>query len=65
MRLDLIGVERAAIGDAYEKNLITDESRRRLEREFDLEEASVLHARGAVASRVKREAAIPGKRHLF
>jgi NhaP-type Na+/H+ or K+/H+ antiporter len=46
MRLDLIGVERAAIGEAYAKNLITDESRRRLERSFDLEEASVRHAGG-------------------
>ena len=44
MRLDLIRVERAAIGEAYEKNLITDESRRRLERAFDLEEASVRDA---------------------
>src|SRR5947209_4659748 len=46
LRLDLIGVERAAIGAAYEENVITDESRRRLEREFDLEEASVRHALG-------------------
>jgi Na+/H+ antiporter len=46
LRLDLIEVERAAIGEAYENNLIVDESRRRLEREFDLEEASVRHARG-------------------
>jgi Na+/H+ antiporter len=49
LRLDLIGVERGSIGQAYEKNLITDDSRRRLEREFDLEEASVVHARGEVA----------------
>ncbi len=46
LRLDLIGVERGAIAEAYDKNLITDESRRRLERAFDLEEASVRHARG-------------------
>ena len=44
LRLDLIGLERASIAEAYEKNLITDESRRRLEREFDLEEASLRHA---------------------
>ena len=49
LQLDLIGVERAAIGEAYEKNLITDDSRRRLEREFDLEEASVSHGLGAAA----------------
>ena len=46
MRLDLVAVERAALNKAYEKNLITDESRRRLERAFDLEEASVRHAGG-------------------
>ncbi len=46
LRLDLIGIERAAIGEAYENNLITDESRRRLERAYDLEEASVRHALG-------------------
>jgi CPA1 family monovalent cation:H+ antiporter len=46
LRLSLIDVERDAIAQAYEKNLITDESRRRLERGFDLEEASVRHASG-------------------
>jgi len=43
LQLELIGVERASIANAYEKNLITDESRRRLERELDLVEASVRH----------------------
>ena len=47
LRLDLVGLERAALGQAYAQNLITDESRRRLEREFDLEEASLRHATGA------------------
>jgi CPA1 family monovalent cation:H+ antiporter len=46
LRLELIALERDAIGEAYENNLITDESRRRLERGFDLEEASLRHARG-------------------
>jgi Na+/H+ antiporter len=46
LRLELISVERAAIGGAYEENLITDESRRRLERAFDLEEASLRGALG-------------------
>ncbi len=50
LRLDLIGVERASIGEAYENNLITDESRRRLERAYDLEEASVRHALGEAAA---------------
>ncbi len=43
LRLDLIAIERAAIGRSYEENRITDEARRRLEREFDLEEASLRH----------------------
>lgn len=42
--LDLIGVERAAIDRSYAQNLITDETRRRLERAFDLEEARVRNA---------------------
>jgi CPA1 family monovalent cation:H+ antiporter len=39
LRLEMIGVERAAISDAYEANHLTDEARRRIERELDLEEA--------------------------
>jgi CPA1 family monovalent cation:H+ antiporter len=46
LHLDLVALERDAIGEAYEQNLITDESRRRLERGFDLEEASLRHALG-------------------
>jgi monovalent cation/hydrogen antiporter len=38
-RLRMIGVERAAIAEAYEANHLTDEARRRIERELDLEEA--------------------------
>ncbi len=41
--LNLIEAERAAINTAYDKNLITDEARRRIERELDLEEASLQH----------------------
>jgi CPA1 family monovalent cation:H+ antiporter len=39
MRLSMIAAERAAITDAYEANHLTDEARRRIERELDLEEA--------------------------
>jgi CPA1 family monovalent cation:H+ antiporter len=43
LRLQLIDAERAAIGAAYEDNRITDEARRRIERELDLQEASIRH----------------------
>ena len=43
LSLELIDVERNAISDAYEENRITDDARRRSEREFDLEEASIRH----------------------
>jgi CPA1 family monovalent cation:H+ antiporter len=39
LRLRAIDAERAAIADAYEANHLTDEARRRIERELDLEEA--------------------------
>jgi Na+/H+ antiporter len=41
LELKLIAVERGAISTAYEGNRISDESRRRIEREFDLEEARI------------------------
>jgi len=44
LRLQLIEAERAAIGSAYEDNRITDEARRRIERELDLQEASIRHS---------------------
>jgi CPA1 family monovalent cation:H+ antiporter len=46
LRLELIGVERDAISAAYEQNRLTDEARRRSERELDLEEASIRHGAG-------------------
>jgi CPA1 family monovalent cation:H+ antiporter len=39
LRLRAIDAERTAIADAYEANRLTDEARRRIERELDLEEA--------------------------
>jgi monovalent cation/hydrogen antiporter len=44
LELHLIDVERNAIARSYEENRITDEARRRIERELDLEEARVRHA---------------------
>jgi Na+/H+ antiporter len=44
LRLDLIDAERAANSAEYEQNRITDEARRRIERELDLEEASIRHS---------------------
>jgi Na+/H+ antiporter len=43
-QLKLIDVERASIARAYAENRLTDEARRRVERELDLEEARVRHA---------------------
>lgn len=44
LHIKLIDAERAAIAAAYDANRITDESRRRIERELDLEEARIRHA---------------------
>jgi CPA1 family monovalent cation:H+ antiporter len=44
LRLDLIDAERMAYSAEYEQNRITDEARRRIERELDLEEASIRHS---------------------
>jgi CPA1 family monovalent cation:H+ antiporter len=44
LQLDLIGAERAAIAAVYDANRITDEARRRIERELDLEEARIRNA---------------------
>ena len=42
LELTLLNVERAAIGQAYAASRITDEARRRIERELDLNEARIL-----------------------
>ena len=44
LQAKLIGVERAAIAAVYANNEITDDARRRIERELDLEDARNLHA---------------------
>jgi monovalent cation/hydrogen antiporter len=43
LQLRLLGAERHAIAAAYDENRLTDEARRRIERELDLEEARVQH----------------------
>ena len=43
LQLRLLEIERATIMRAYEENRITDEARRRIERELDLEEARESH----------------------
>jgi len=42
LQLELLNVERTAIGRSFAENLITDEARRRIERELDLSEAKIL-----------------------
>ena len=44
--LELIGAEREFINDLYCENKLSDEARRRLERELDLREAHVANSRG-------------------
>jgi Na+/H+ antiporter len=50
LQLRLLTAERSAIDTAYEANRLSDEARRRIEREFDLEEARALHALTSAAS---------------
>lgn len=44
LQAQLIETERSAIAAAYRRSEITDDTRRRIEREFDLEDARNLHA---------------------
>jgi monovalent cation/hydrogen antiporter len=50
LQLRLVAAERAAIMRLYEENRISDEARRRIERELDLEEARSEHARASASS---------------
>jgi len=47
LRVELIATERAALHELYREGKITDESRRRLERELDLEEERIVCRRDA------------------
>jgi hypothetical protein len=44
IQLKLIAAERASIARQYAAGRLTDEARRRIERELDLEDARVRHA---------------------
>jgi CPA1 family monovalent cation:H+ antiporter len=57
LELRLVDLEREAIVRAYNENRLTDDARRRIEREFDLEEARIHHAAASVASAVDDETA--------
>jgi CPA1 family monovalent cation:H+ antiporter len=50
LQLRLIAAERAKVTRLYEEGRITDEARRRIERELDLEEARSKHAEESAAS---------------
>jgi Na+/H+ antiporter len=50
LQLRLVAAERLAITRLYEDNRISDEARRRIERELDLEEARSKHAETSAAS---------------
>lgn len=50
LQLRLVAAERATIAQLYEQNRITDEARRRIERELDLEEARARHSRVSSAA---------------
>jgi monovalent cation/hydrogen antiporter len=64
LQLRLIQAERTAITRLYESNRITDEARRRIERELDLEEARSKHAQ-ASASSVEEDRGDPAKGESF
>jgi monovalent cation/hydrogen antiporter len=50
LQLRLVEAERATITQLYEQNRITDEARRRIERELDLEDARARHSRMSSAA---------------
>jgi monovalent cation/hydrogen antiporter len=64
LQLRLIEAERSTITRLYDSNRITDEARRRIERELDLEEARSKHAQ-ASASSVEEDRGDPAKGESF
>ena len=55
LQLRLIAAERSTVTRLYEENRISDEARRRIERELDLEEARSKHAEDSASSIRKDE----------
>jgi CPA1 family monovalent cation:H+ antiporter len=51
LQLEFLGVEREALADLYAKGALEDEARRRIEREFDLDESRIRHAGESGTSR--------------
>ena len=51
LQLQFVNAERASIADLYTRNEISDEARRRIERELDLEDARIRHAAESGAAR--------------
>jgi hypothetical protein len=49
IQLQLIAAERASIAAQYAAGKLTDEARRRIERELDLEDARLRHAADSAA----------------
>ena len=49
IQLQLINTERSALADRYAEGALTEEARRRIERELDLEDARVRHAAESAA----------------
>jgi len=51
LQLQFVNAERASIADLYHQGKISDEARRRIERELDLEDARIRHAAESGAAR--------------
>jgi hypothetical protein len=49
IQLQLVAAERASIASQYAAEKLTDEARRRIERELDLEDARIRHAADSAA----------------
>jgi len=55
IQLQLVAAERASIASQYAAEKLTDEARRRIERELDLEDARIRHAADSAAGNGFRE----------
>jgi Na+/H+ antiporter len=54
LELRLINIERAAIAQAFAEDRLTDEARRRIERELDLDEARIRHALASAGAGIQQ-----------
>ena len=61
LQIQLVQAERLALARVYARDDITDEARRRIERELDLEDARVRHtAESATGTAMEADPAVPG-----